>query len=169
MQLDLGDAISALCLFVAVLAAVAADRSANSSESSADSAIRANHLSQHNERLAMYKSLQRFHFELQIKGYDLPDKAMWEFSDAANISEFYFPQGVAEKMTAILEAANVFIATRIRWKDYNREIQSERDSAREALSSLQEQSPALRKMCKDCDEELRVFLRLEKKENPADS
>jgi len=164
MTLEQSEWIALLAVLVSVLAAVSSGKSANSAESSAASAIRANYLAQHNERLAIYKSLQKFHLELQIRGTGLPDKALWEFHDAANISEFYYPQGVAQKLTEIADAANKYLAMRDLWKSHQEAGASGFEDARRALKVLHEQAPKLRQMCKECDEVLREFLRLEPKD-----
>jgi hypothetical protein len=162
MELSLTDGIAGLALLVSVLSAVSASNSANSSERSADSAALANHLAQHNERLTIYKSLQKFNFELHSKGNTLPDEALWSFFDAANISEFYYPQRVSKDLLDIADAANRYLAMRDLWKSY-REPPADLDKARAALVSLNEQGAVLRKMCKECDESLRAFLRMEPK------
>ena len=163
MELNITDGIAGLALLVAILAAVSAGRSATSAESSAISAALANHLAQHNERLSIYKSLQKFHFEFQAHGYGLPDASLWAFSDAANISEFYYPQQVAKELVSIAVAAGKYLAMRDLWKCHQEAGLSGFENARKALAELNVQGPALRKQCKECDDALRKFLRMEPK------
>ncbi|WP_071360120.1 hypothetical protein [Massilia timonae] len=163
MELTLTDGIAGLALLVAILSAVSSGKSADSAESSAASARKANELAQHNERLAIYKSLQKFSFELHARGTELPDTALWEFYDAANISEFYYPQVVAKQLVDIADAANKYLAMRDLWRGYREGGASQTESARNALKSLHERGPALRKQCKEADEALRAYLRLEAK------
>ncbi len=163
MEISLTDGIAGLALFVSLLAAISASKSANHAESSAESAIIANRLAQHNERLNIYKSLQKFHLELLTKGDTLLDASLWPFNDAANISEFYYPQAVASSLVDIADAANKYLAMRDYWR--HKKEDGELAAAREALKSLHEQGAALRQKCTDCDEALREHLRLERKES----
>jgi hypothetical protein len=161
MEINATDGIAGLALLVSLLSAISADRSANSAESSATSAIIANRLAQHNERLAIYKSLQRFNFEIHARGYAIADEVLWAFADAANISEFYYPQKEAKALAEILDAGNKYIAMRDLWKSHKEA--GAHEEARAALKSLNKQGSELREMCRKCDEALREHLRLEQK------
>lgn len=160
MVLTLTDGLAGLALFISLLSVVSAGKSASHAESSAASAILANHLAQHNERLALYKSLQKFHFELQIRAHQLPDAVLWAFSDAAKISEFYFPEDVAQRLVNISDKANKYLAMCELWRDYCAGGVSEANSARVALESAQEQGRVLRSKCEECDDAMRVHLRM---------
>lgn len=161
MDLSLTDGLAALALLLSVIAMVNSDRSANSAESAAQSAIHANNLAQHNERLAIYKSLQKFHLELQIRFDSLPESALLEFHDAVNISEFYYPQDVSDQLMMIILQANDFLAMRNRCKDYATSGSIELESLNRGLQTLQKQGKNLRELCKKCDEDLRKHLRVE--------
>jgi hypothetical protein len=76
MELSSSDGIALLALMVGALSAISASNSANSSASSAESAILANRLAQHNERLRIYKALQKFYAELNIHGHTLPSASL---------------------------------------------------------------------------------------------
>lgn len=159
MEISLTDGIAGLALLVSLLACISASKSANHAESSAESAIIANRLAQHNERLAIYKSLQKFNFELLTKGNTLQDSALWQFSDAVNISEFYYPQTEAKALEEIANVANRYLAMRDHWKA--KQENGEFPEAQAALKELNAQSKALREKCAACDGSLRQHLRLE--------
>lgn len=164
MELSLTDGIAGLALLVSMLSAISASNAAGSAESSAESAIRANDIAQHNERLAIYKALQKFNFELQRYGNTLPDSSLWAFADAANISEFYYPQSVAQDLLNIADAAHKYLTVRDEWAGHQEAGAVDRDKVRQALASLNKQGGDLRKMCKECDESLRAHLRKEQKD-----
>lgn len=161
MDLNLTDGAALIAILISVVSAISADRSASSAESSAESAIYANHLAQHNERLAIYKALHKFHMELQTQGSLLQDARLWEFAPMANISEFYFPQAVAADLEQIVQAANEYLAMRNLWKTHQEGGSAE--AARNALLSTNAIGARLRGKCAKCEDDLRGFLRLEPK------
>jgi hypothetical protein len=138
-----------------------ADRSATSAEDSASSARRANDLEQHKDRLTIYKALQKFHMMIAIKGIEFPEDDVWPFGDAANLSEFYYPQKDYLALDAIYCSAMATKEKYFLWLAHKEARDT--DGARQALIVANEHLAELRSMCKAADEALRVRLRLESK------
>jgi hypothetical protein len=149
---------NAMAVFVAVAAAVFAERAASAAESSAASAQRANDIEMHRERLSIYKALLELHHRLNTQGIALQLGPIGDFYQPSTLSEFYYPEAQFKELTAILGDAFALNEKHHIWLDQKQERNAE---AAKTFEDLCEQRKNLDKRIETVKTDLRARLRLD--------
>jgi hypothetical protein len=148
-----------ISVVVSVCAAVFAERAAAAAESSAASALRANDIEMHRERLAIYKALLQLHHELTTQGNGLNVDAIDAFYQPYTLSEFYYPAAQFNELEAVRDDAYALNRKYFDWWYLKREGSDVKASA--ALDELNQRRKALDERIKAAKEDLRGRLRLD--------
>jgi hypothetical protein len=148
---------SAAAVFVAVAAAVFAERAAGAAESSAASALRANDIEMHRERLAIYKALLELHHQLISQGITLKLDAIAAFYQPSNLSEFYYPKAQYDELTGIRDDAFELHHKHLDWQQQKQE----NAGAAKTLDELFRREEDLDKRIEAAKTDLRARLRLD--------
>jgi len=86
---------------VSVLAALVAGLSALYARWQAQAAKRANEIALHDSRLRVYNGLVRFRAHISARGTRLNEDEVWRFAEIAELSEFYFSEGIASRLSKV--------------------------------------------------------------------
>ena len=110
--LDVPNLLSASAVFVSLLSAIYAARSAGharrqatATESSAQEARLQNRIATNAERLKIYKALLAFRVHLVVRMADFEEAAVWQFWEHVEVADFYFSSEVSHKLGAIVTHA----------------------------------------------------------------
>ena len=135
---DVPNLLSAGMFLAALLAAVYAERSANEARrqaKAAESSVREaqaqsvhakaalaeaksqNRIAVHTHQLEAYKALLQFKSRIVGSGIHFKDDAVWALWEHAQLAEFYFPTGIADSMTAVVDQALEIQASRSFWSE----------------------------------------------------
>lgn len=132
--------LSGLALLVSVLSAIYARRAASEAK-------QANHISSHNQKLAILESIRAFQAAFRVHGDAVEAAYFYSLLDAASKASLYFTRSVADHLSSYAEAAHrVLIARDGAWRleSANREVPREKwdeiyrlvDACREIEGSL---------------------------------
>jgi len=117
--LDVSSLLTTAALFVSLLSAVYAGRSAVSarrqataSELSAREAQLQNRIATNADRLAIYRGLIAFRSHIVMKMIDVEDEALWKFWEHVEVAEFYYSKDVSQKLSSISSGAFQLLRSR---------------------------------------------------------
>lgn len=142
---------------VAVGAAFVAALSALYARWQAMAAGRANEISLHENRLAVYKGLARFRVHITAVGVGLKEEEVWRFAEIAELSEFYFPPKIHPRMNGVFEQALKLMSLNDEW---NEAKQSDPGRVRNLVTERHELMRCIRDECYKITDELKRHLRV---------
>ncbi len=142
---------------ISILAALVATLSALYARWQAQSVQRANEIALHENRLGIYKGVGRFRSHLTAHGAAFSEDELWRLNDVVQLSEFYFPPHIHDKMNSIFNDAMDLMSKHEQWCEL-REAGS--DEARALAKPKQESMKRLRKQCVDVADELKKHLKV---------
>ncbi len=102
---------------IAVTAALVAILSALYARWQALAAGRANEIALHDSRLRVYNGLVRFRIHISAHGTEIKEEEVWKFAEVAELSEFYFPAGLAHRINAIFDDALKLLSLNKQWEE----------------------------------------------------
>lgn len=88
---------------IAVISALISCLAAVYARWQAKSGAHANKIAIHENRLRVYKGVLRFHGHICAVGISISDKEFWDFVEISEISEFYYPKNIADKLEGIVQ------------------------------------------------------------------
>ena len=142
---------------IAIVAALVAALSALYARWQAKAARRANEISLHANRLAVFTGLARFRVHVTARGTGISEEEVWRFAEIAELSEFYFPSAVHPKMSAVYEQSLKLLSLNDEWEHAR---QHEPEKAKALVGPRHELVRNTRDECYKITDELKKHLRI---------
>lgn len=177
VTLDVPNLLTAAGVVVALLAAVYSARSARAAHrqaEAADAAVeearaqtrltqealgearRQNQIAGHGHRLDAYRALLAFRGRVTTTGVGFQSEAIWDLWEHAQVAEFYFSEGVAKRLTGLVDSALAIQRSHEEWKETTNftdpqrpeKVRKTHDEFRILRESIEETDGAMRKELK---------------------
>jgi hypothetical protein len=150
MSVDLSTAIAVTAALVSSLAAVYARWQAKAAK-------RANEIALHENRMRVYKALNRLKAQLAAHGTNLTEDEVWNFFEAVEASEFYFPASVHPKLRSIWMSSVSVLAKNEEWREAR---ETDPLNAPKLVQPRREFIKSVQAECEFVATELKPFLRV---------
>lgn len=150
MVIDISILISIVSAFIAALSALYAGRQAQA-------ASRANKIALHENCFSIYKGLVRFRTHIGAKGTGIKEDDVWQFSEIAELSEFYFPSAIHSQLNTISKQAMDLISLNHEWETL-REYDPE--GAKVLANNRDKLMRTTRDKCFKISDEIKIHLRI---------
>ncbi len=181
--LDVPNLLTAAGVVVAILAAVYSARSARAAHrqaEAADAAVsearaqtkltqealnearRQNQITGHGHRLDAYMALLAFRGRVTTTGVGFSSRAIWDLWDHAQLAEFYFTEGVAKRLTGLVDSALEIQRSQEDWKETTNFTDPQRP---EKVQKTHEQFRVLRQQIEVADQAMRKELKISREED----
>lgn len=183
ITLDVPNLLTAAGVGVAILAAVYSARSARAAQrqaEAADAAVtearaqtkltqealaeaqRQNQIASHGHRLDAYRALLAFRGRVTSTGVGYSSQAIWDLWEHAQISEFYFSESVAKRLTGLVDSALEIQRSHEDWKETTNFTDPQRP---EKVRKTHEQFRVLRERIDEADQAMRKELKIIREEH----
>jgi hypothetical protein len=142
---------------VACVSAIVALASAVYARWQVSAAERANKIALHENCLCVYKALGRFRVHITSRGKGIKEEEVWQFFEAAEVSEFYFSDNVHARLQAVFDQSLKILSLNEQAEDAR---QHDPDKARSLAKEAEGLMRKTRDECYKLTDELKPFLRV---------
>ena len=183
ITLDVPNLLTAAGVVVAILAAIYSARSARAAHrqaEAADAAVaearaqtkltqealnearRQNQIAGHGHRLDAYRALLAFRGRVTTTGVGFSSEAIWDLWEHAQVAEFYFSDGVAKRLTGLVDSALEIQRSHEDWKEITNFTDPQRP---EKVRKTHDQFSVLRERIEEADQAMRKELKITRDED----